>query len=318
MSVQDVTLLKKLQSEHKARQAKFFAVEAKPAMPDPPSPRMVDAQRIIDAVAIEFGVGSVEITGPLRDYPVAQARHVAVYLMREMLRLSYPELAEATGRDNHTTSIHSYGLASERVATCPEYAGLVERLKSQIGVAIAIGNGQITKRVSSEWPEERVQELRLWAASKLSASQIGDKLGCTRNAVIGKCSRLGIKLWGSHGGIRRPRTARPPRPSAPRRHRFIAFGKADHGAEVRPRVQLLPVPSLEFKVDFFGLNDKTCRFPLWGENAPLHEKFYCGAAPRQEGEYCPFHHMHTHDGFPRSRPSTASVETKFGLMRAAE
>jgi hypothetical protein len=42
------------------------------------------------------------------------------------------------------------------------------------------------------WNPERVQRLRdLWAADLL-AIDIGKKLGCTKNAVLGKADRLGL------------------------------------------------------------------------------------------------------------------------------
>lgn len=43
------------------------------------------------------------------------------------------------------------------------------------------------------WNEARVKRLKeLWEAG-LSASLIGDELGVTRNSVIGKAWRLGLK-----------------------------------------------------------------------------------------------------------------------------
>lgn len=42
------------------------------------------------------------------------------------------------------------------------------------------------------WTPDRVEELTWYQAAGLSASQIADVLGCTRNAVIGKLHRMGI------------------------------------------------------------------------------------------------------------------------------
>src|ERR1700716_3386868 len=42
------------------------------------------------------------------------------------------------------------------------------------------------------WTEERVELLRKMFAGGLSHRQMGIELGVTRNAAIGKCSRLGL------------------------------------------------------------------------------------------------------------------------------
>tara|TARA_B100001559_G_scaffold300434_1_gene286554 strand:+ start:59 stop:418 length:360 start_codon:yes stop_codon:yes gene_type:complete len=48
--------------------------------------------------------------------------------------------------------------------------------------------------VSFEWTPERVEELtKLWATG-LSASEIGRKLGITKNAVVGKVRRLDLAM----------------------------------------------------------------------------------------------------------------------------
>jgi GcrA cell cycle regulator len=69
-----------------------------------------------------------------------------------------------------------------------------------------------------EWTNERVDELRrLWGQGQ-TASRIAELLGgVTRNAVIGKAHRLGLR--GRPSPIRRedgqPAVSRPPRASAP-------------------------------------------------------------------------------------------------------
>lgn len=45
-----------------------------------------------------------------------------------------------------------------------------------------------------EWTTERVNALRAMAAHGMTAKEIGAALGATRNAVLGKCHRIGISL----------------------------------------------------------------------------------------------------------------------------
>lgn len=47
------------------------------------------------------------------------------------------------------------------------------------------------------WPRNAEDQLRLLVAEKLSAGEIAKIMRVTRNAVIGKCDRLGLQLVGS-------------------------------------------------------------------------------------------------------------------------
>ena len=49
------------------------------------------------------------------------------------------------------------------------------------------------------WSAEDVTTLKTLARRGLSAAQIGAKIGVTKNAVIGKCHRVGLKLKRSPG-----------------------------------------------------------------------------------------------------------------------
>lgn len=72
------------------------------------------------------------------------------------------------------------------------------------------------------WEEEELAILRKMAAEGASASEIGDALGASRNAVIGKCRRCGIKLPMSQEKWSR---------GAKKSHqsRWTAEGRAAHG-----------------------------------------------------------------------------------------
>lgn len=56
------------------------------------------------------------------------------------------------------------------------------------------------------WTSEKVQEIRELASEGLSARQIGDKVGRTRNSIIGKLRRMGIPLLNSKGPMPRRRS----------------------------------------------------------------------------------------------------------------
>lgn len=44
------------------------------------------------------------------------------------------------------------------------------------------------------WTDENIQDLKNMVADKKTAKQIGEAIGKTRNAVIGKCHRLGLQF----------------------------------------------------------------------------------------------------------------------------
>ncbi|MDR3510679.1 MAG: GcrA family cell cycle regulator [Caulobacteraceae bacterium] len=70
-----------------------------------------------------------------------------------------------------------------------------------------------------DWTEKRIETLkRLWCVEGLSSPQIAERFGpeLSKNAVIGKITRLGLKKFGHAAGVR-PKVPRAPRPKPVRR-----------------------------------------------------------------------------------------------------
>jgi chromosomal replication initiator protein len=70
------------------------------------SRRVTDTQ-ILKAVAEFFNVSVADLMSHNRRKEVVEPRQIAMFLLRDMLELSYPSIGERLGRD-HTTAIHAY------------------------------------------------------------------------------------------------------------------------------------------------------------------------------------------------------------------
>ena len=93
-------------------------------------------------------------------------------------------------------------------------------------------------RTGGFWNEETVAELLELAARHLSASQIGAAMGTSRNSVIGKCYRDGIKLAGEpiNGSFKSgdaPRRRAPRINPKPPKVERVFFGHANDQDVVR-------------------------------------------------------------------------------------
>ncbi|MEW6617459.1 MAG: chromosomal replication initiator protein DnaA [Patescibacteria group bacterium] len=64
-------------------------------------------QEIIKAVADFFEVSQAELTDRSRKKEVVEPRQIAMYLLRDILKLSYPHIGEKLGKRDHTTAIHA-------------------------------------------------------------------------------------------------------------------------------------------------------------------------------------------------------------------
>lgn len=173
------------------------------------------------------------------------------------------------------------------------------------------------------WTPERVNELRTHAAAGLTAAQIAHEMGegLTRNAILGKCFRIGLTLNGGpedgssvrDHGVRarhRPRAAPKRVISDATRQRHsdaMRLRWAERKAEQEAQAaRIMPVPPTCEPIGFDALDANLCRYPM-NDGAPW---LFCGARPA--APYCPYHTAIAYVPAPRKAPRRV-----YALRRAA-
>jgi GcrA cell cycle regulator len=139
--------------------------------------------------------------------------------------------------------------------------------------------------VDPTWTAERVELLKIRFAAGLSCRQIADAIGVSRNAVIGKLSRL--NLTREKAGPPRPArkaVAKEHRPGkAPRSRwplRLASYAEPQAAADAEPIHNGHCCSLLE-------LSDARCRWPISTPGA--HDFCFCGNPPVEGLPYCAGH-----------------------------
>src|SRR4029453_58250 len=147
------------------------------------------------------------------------------------------------------------------------------------------------------WNSERVELLKSCFDAGLSCSQIARKIGVTRNAVIGKVSRLGLSRP-KDTIIRQLRDRRAQRSERSKALR-LWYPRVPRGdcavqqempggalGETRPWVEVIPIPNGR-GCTLLELDEESCRWPI---NTPGAADFcFCGNEPVKGLPYCPGH-----------------------------
>jgi GcrA cell cycle regulator len=136
------------------------------------------------------------------------------------------------------------------------------------------------------WSDDRFQTLKGLIDQGLSARQIGNELGVSRNAVIGKVHRGGLALSRAQGPEKKPEK-KMPRQRKGRTRRYPAAAP-----DPRARPPSLPAPppeSFASPVTFEELREIHCRWPV-------NHMIYCGADRLAGSPYCARHSWIAHHG----------------------
>ncbi|MBX3047391.1 MAG: chromosomal replication initiator protein DnaA [Anaerolineales bacterium] len=97
-----------------------------------PEPQSLSPENIVEAVAKTFNQPMDKLLSRDRSAPVALARQVAMYLLREEARLSLPMIGEVLGGRDHTTVMHGYEKISDLIETDERLRRQVSDLRDQL------------------------------------------------------------------------------------------------------------------------------------------------------------------------------------------
>lgn len=162
---------------------------------------------------------------------------------------------------------------------------------------------------SFNWTDLAVAELKTrWAAGETCTEIALNMGGClTRNAVIGKVTRLGLKK-------RRDSHLYTPKPKRKRAERTIRRNGGGYvPVVVAPlldeepdtssleEIEASPPPATFLGIALLDLKPNHCRYPR-GEGAAI---LFCGQPKRDDASYCTACHRRCHSGFHKMELSDA-------------
>jgi chromosomal replication initiator protein len=94
--------------------------------------RRLTVKLIQETVANYYGLHTTHMTGQSKESRHARPRQVAMYLAREMIGRSTPDIGRMFGGRDHTTVLHALSAVRDRMATDGELADDIDELKARL------------------------------------------------------------------------------------------------------------------------------------------------------------------------------------------
>lgn len=98
----------------------------------PLSREAISVDRILQEVAEYYKVLPKEIRSKKRHKTLVTARHMAVFLIRELTQKSYPEIGREMGGRDHSTAIYSFKMVEEKLESDPALSADLVYLKKRL------------------------------------------------------------------------------------------------------------------------------------------------------------------------------------------
>lgn len=92
----------------------------------------LDAQKILNIVSSYYNISVSQITGKIKTEQIANARHVAIYLIRNTLDISLKQIGDIFSGRDHTTIMHSVTKVDKMLKTDDQTKEVVTELKKRI------------------------------------------------------------------------------------------------------------------------------------------------------------------------------------------
>ena len=98
---------------------------------DGAEPVSITVDKIFTAVFHKYGISKEDLISPKRNKEIATARHISIYLIRELTEMSYPNIAKIYNRD-HSTIITSCNSIEAKINSDPMFAVEIGDIKKEI------------------------------------------------------------------------------------------------------------------------------------------------------------------------------------------
>ena len=92
----------------------------------------VSVQKILNVVASYYNLSVSQITGKIKTGQIVNARHVSIYLIRNILDIPLKQIGEVFSNRDHTTIMHSLNKVEEMLKTDRQTKIVIEELKKRI------------------------------------------------------------------------------------------------------------------------------------------------------------------------------------------
>jgi len=98
-------------------------------------PVQVVVDKIFAAVYNKYGIAKPDLLGQRRSKDIATARHISIYLIRQITEMSFPGIAKIFNRD-HTTIIASCEIIAKKINTDPMFNIEISELLKEISMNV--------------------------------------------------------------------------------------------------------------------------------------------------------------------------------------
>jgi len=96
------------------------------------SPKNITTQEVIRTVAEFFEVPVSDLIDRSRKKEVVEPRQIAMYLLRDILKLSFPHIGEKLGKRDHTTAIHACEKIAKDLSQSPQLGQKILLIKERL------------------------------------------------------------------------------------------------------------------------------------------------------------------------------------------
>jgi chromosomal replication initiator protein len=94
--------------------------------------KIANPEKIIKAVSYYFNIKEKDLLAVSRKKEIVRPRQIAMYLLREELKSSFPFIGAKFGGKDHTTAIHAYNKIVKEVEKEDNFAEEINLIKEQV------------------------------------------------------------------------------------------------------------------------------------------------------------------------------------------